>query len=143
MNDDGTVVSAEGKATAGSPRETAAFLSRAFFGGCGRDVRGAIFRRGSGSGTASSSVSDALSDDPDFEHVFADGAIVRAPRKASVARGISKQGTGCSGGGLTGKTVAVADAPGHLVRFVPLPGRARGLTGNAGPARGPRVRVSD
>ena len=31
--------------------------------------------------------------------------------------------------GLTGKTVAVTDAPGHLVRFAPLPGRARGLAG--------------
>ena len=31
--------------------------------------------------------------------------------------------------GLTSKTVAVADAPGHLVRFVPIPGRARDLVG--------------
>ena len=43
------------KATAVSPRETTACLSRAFCGGCGRDVRGAIFRRGLGSGTVSSS----------------------------------------------------------------------------------------
>ena len=32
-------------------------------------------------------VSDALSDDPDFEYVFVDGTIVQAPRKASVIRG--------------------------------------------------------
>ena len=47
--------SAEKRATAGSRPETAACLSRAFCGGCGRDVRGAIFRQGSGSETASSS----------------------------------------------------------------------------------------
>ena len=67
----------------------------------------------------------------------------RPGRRPSQGGGTSKQGTGCSGGGLTSKTVAVADAPGHLVRFVPLPGRARGLAGNAGPTRGPRVRGSD
>ena len=70
-----------------------------------------------------------MSDDPDFGHVFADGAIVRAHRKASGARGTSKRGIGRSRGGLTGRTVAVADAPGHLARFAPLQGRARDLAG--------------
>ncbi|MCY4316116.1 MAG: hypothetical protein OXC66_08370 [Roseovarius sp.] len=30
---------------------------------------------------------------------------------------------------MTGKTVAVTGAPGHLVRFVPLPGQARDISG--------------
>ena len=61
--------------------------------------------------------------------VFVDGTIVQAHRKASGARGASKQGIGRSGGGLTSRTVAVTDALGYLVRFVPLPGRARDLSG--------------
>ena len=88
------------KATAVSPRETTVFSSRAFCGGCERDVRGAIFRRGLGSGTASfqrfrrlakrgvfKRVFNALSDDPDFEYVFVDGTIVQAHQKASGAKG--------------------------------------------------------
>ena len=51
------------------------------------------------------------------------------PGRRPAQGGTSKRGTGRSGGGLTGKTVTVADAPGHLVRFVPLPGRARDLVG--------------
>ena len=43
--------------------------------------------------------------------------------------GASKQGIGRSGGGLTSKTVAVTDALGYLVRFVPLPGQAHDLSG--------------
>ena len=49
------------------------------------------------------------------------------PKKRS--RGTSKQGIGRSGGGLTSRTVAVTDALGYLVRFVPLPGQARDLAG--------------
>ena len=51
------------------------------------------------------------------------------PGRRPAQGGTSKRGIGRSGGGLTGKTVTVADAPGHLVRFVPLPGQARDLVG--------------
>jgi len=47
------------------------------------------------------------------------------------------QGTGRQGGGLTGRAVAVVDAPGYLVRFRILPARAHGLTGVPGLPGGP------
>ena len=44
-------------------------------------------------------------------------------------KGGCRQGIGRPGGGLTGRIVAIADAPGCLVRFVILPGQVHDLAG--------------
>ena len=74
-------------------------------------------------------VSDALSDDPDFDTFLRTARLSGRTGRRPAQGGTSKQGIGRSGGGLTSKTVAVTDAPGYLVRFVPLPGQARDFSG--------------
>ncbi|MCY3983474.1 MAG: hypothetical protein OXE85_06110 [Roseovarius sp.] len=95
-----------------------------------------------GSGTASSSGFGALRGGAFFDALPmrcritpTSGTFLRTARlsrrtgRRPAQGGTSKQGIGRSGGGLTGKTVAVTDAPGHLARFAPLQGRARDLAG--------------
>ncbi len=83
------------------------------------------FRRWTLSGD-SGRVSDVLSDGSGLDHVFIDGAVVQAHRKAAGAKGgTGRQGTGRSRGGLTGRAVAVVDAPGCPVRFTVLPGQKK------------------
>ena len=70
----------------------------------------------------------ALSEKFDPEHLSIDGTVVQAHRKAAGAPGgTRRQGIGRSRGGLPGKVIAVADAPGQSVRFVILPGQAHDL----------------
>ena len=97
------------------------------FGNCGSVFK--RFRRWALSGIFER-VFKALSRRFELGYVFVDGTAVQAHRKAAGAKGgSSRQGTGRSRGGLTGKIVAVTDALGYLVRFVILPGQSHDLVG--------------
>ncbi len=71
----------------------------------------------------------ALSGGFDLQHPFVDGAVTRAHRKAAGGKGARENGIGRSRGGLAGKVMAMAGAPGHPVDTVAPPGRAHDLRG--------------
>ncbi len=64
----------------------------------------------------------AVSDDPDMEQAIIDATIVPVHRRGHGAKGgTQNQAIGKYEGGRTTKTLALTDALGNLVRFVPLP----------------------
>jgi len=108
--------------------------SKPYFGSCGREARGVIFRRCSATGTLFQALPrlgqsgrfhqafGACSDTPDMEYAMVDATIVKVHRHGQGQKGSKSQAIGRSKGGMTTKILALTDALGNLVRFVLLPG---------------------
>ena len=72
-----------------------------------------------------------MSHEADFEYALIDGPLVQVHQKATGANGGRRLRRSGARGGVTTKSDARVDAPGHLVRFVLLPGQARDMNGAA------------
>ncbi len=84
-------------------------------------------------GGVSGRVFQRMSGEFDLGYVRVDGTVMRAHRKAAGGKGASGQGLGRSRGGLTGRVLAMTDAPGYLVDIAIPAGQAHDLKGPGGP----------
>ncbi len=83
-------------------------------------------------GGVSGRVFQRMSGEFDLGYVRVDGKVMRAHRKAAGGKGASGQGLGRSRGGLTGRVLAMTDAPGYLVDIAIPAGQAHDLKGPGG-----------
>jgi transposase len=74
-------------------------------------------------------------EEPDMEHAMIDATIVKVHRYGQGARAAQSQANGRSKGGMTTKILALTDALGNHVRFVPLPGQCFDTVGVPPPSR--------